>query len=65
MVDGAVLGKIRWALVCGSSVPFPLVLFYNNTNIPSLKAKNPLASVFESFHCFDALWQGSDEWKPG
>lgn len=38
------------------SIP-PTVFLYNNTNILSLKAKNPLASVFESLHCFDVLWQ--------
>lgn len=46
--------KIRWDLVYGPSVPSPRVLLSNNTNILSLKAKNPLASVFASFHCFDA-----------
>ena len=37
-VNGVVLGKIRWDLVYGSSVPPPPFL-HNNTNILSLKLK--------------------------
>lgn len=64
-------GEMRWGAVYTSislSSPYlqiPVVFSYHNTNILSLQTKKYIASFWESYHCFDALWQGRDEWERG